>query len=90
MVIGMLMSAFGAPGDGQEPNVGAGPAGLALIDVFTRLGFEEVKSDKLVPGAPQQMRVSTKTLATLKKLMDESQGISISDGGEVEIIDLKK
>jgi hypothetical protein len=84
-----MLFVCGVPGVSKEPVVGAGPEGNALIRVFSRLGFEEVEADKLSPGAPQKMKITAATLVKMKKLMSESQGISISDGGEVEIIEVK-
>ena len=89
VLVGIMLFACGVPGVSKEPVVGAGPEGNALIGVFSRLGFEEVEAEKLTPGAPQKMKITAETLVKMKKLMGQNQGISISDGGEVEIIEVK-
>ena len=89
VAVAMVGLAWGQ-GPGSEPRFGAGPEGNQLIERFSELGFERVEAKELVPGAPQKMKITSKTLAKLKKLMEEGKGVSIGDGGDVEIVDLKK
>lgn len=79
MVLGVLCAAMGA-----------GPEGQKDIAVLEELGFELVIPEKLMPGAPQQLKVTKKTLAKLEELLKDGKGVAVSDGGELEVVDLKK
>ena len=75
MVLGVLCAAMGA-----------GPEGQKDIAVLEELGFELVMPKKPMPGAPQQLKVTKKTLAKLEELMKAGKGVAVSDGGELEIV----
>jgi hypothetical protein len=75
MVLGVLCVAMGA-----------GPEGEHDKEVLMNLGFELVKPAKLMPGAPQQLKVTKKTLEKLEELMKAGKGVAVSDGGELEIV----
>lgn len=70
--------------------MGAGPEGQKDIAVLQELGFEPVVPKKLMPGAPQQLRVTKKTLEKLEELMNSGKGVAVSDGGELEFVDIEK
>jgi hypothetical protein len=75
MVLGVLCAAMGA-----------GPEGQKDIAVLEDLGFELVMPKKPMPGAPQQLKVTKKTLERLEELMKAGKGVAVSDGGELEVI----
>ena len=75
MVLGVLCAAMGA-----------GPEGQKDIAVLEELGLELVIPKKPMPGAPQQLKVTKKTLERLKELMKAGKGVAVSDGGELEVI----
>lgn len=79
MVLGVLCLAMGA-----------GPEGQKDIGVLEELGFELVIPKKLMPGAPQQLKVTKKTIAKLEELMKAGKVVAVSDGGELEIVDFAK
>lgn len=66
--------------------IGAGPEGQKDIAVLEDLGFELVVPKKLMPGAPQQLKVTKKTLEKLEELMKAGKGVAVSDGGELELV----
>ncbi len=70
--------------------LGAGPEGQKDIAVLEKLGFELVVPKKLMPGAPQQLKVTKKTLEKLEELMKAGKGVAVSDGGELEIVVIEK
>ena len=70
--------------------MGAGPEGQANIEAFEKLGFEMVVHKKLMPGAPQQMKITEKTIAKLEEMMKSGKGVSVADGGQVEIMVIEK
>ena len=70
--------------------MGAGPEGQKDIAVLEKLGFELIIPTKLMPGAPQQLKVTKKTLEKLEELMKAGKGVAVSDGGELELVDFKK
>jgi hypothetical protein len=75
MVLGVLCAAMGA-----------GPEGQKDIAVLEELGLELVIPKKPMPGAPQQLKVTKKTLERLEELMKAGKGVAVSDGGELEVI----
>lgn len=79
MVLGVLCVAMGA-----------GPEGQKDIAAFEKLGFELVVPKKLMPGAPQQFRVTKKTLAKLEELMKAGKGVAVADGGEIQVVVIEK
>jgi hypothetical protein len=79
MVLGVLCVAMGA-----------GPEGQKDIAVLEELGFELVIPKKLMPGAPQQMKVTKKTIEKLEELMKAGKGVAVSDGGELEVVAIEK
>ena len=70
--------------------MGAGPEGQKDIAVLEKLGFELIIPTKLMPGAPQQLKVTKKTLEKLEELMKAGKGVAVSDAGELELVDIKK
>jgi hypothetical protein len=70
--------------------MGAGPEGQKDIAVLEELGFELVVPKKLMPGAPQQLKVTKKTIEKLEQLMKAGKGVAVSDGGELEFVDIEK
>ena len=70
--------------------MGAGPEGHKDIAVLEELGFQLIIPKKLLPGAPQQLKVTKKTLEKLEELMKAGKGVAVSDGGELELVDFKK
>ena len=70
--------------------MGAGPEGQKDIAVLEKLGFELIIPTKLMPGAPQQLKVTKKTLEKLEELMKAGKGVAVSDAGELELVDFKK
>ena len=70
--------------------MGAGPAGEKDKGVLEKLGFELVMPAKVTPGAPQQLRITKKTLKKLEELMMQGKGVAVSDGGELEIVVIEK
>lgn len=70
--------------------MGAGPEGQANIQAFEKLGFELVVPKKLMPGAPQQMKITKKTIEKLEEMMKAGKGVSVADGGQVEIVVIDK
>jgi len=70
--------------------MGAGPEGQKDIAVLEELGFERVVPKKLMPGAPQQLKVTKRTLEKLEELMKAGKGVAVSDGGELEFVDIEK
>lgn len=68
--------------------MGAGPEGQKDIAVLEELGFELVAPKKPMPGAPQQLKVTEKTIEKLKEAMKAGKGVAVSDGGELEIVAL--
>lgn len=79
MVLGVLCAAMGA-----------GPEGQKDIAVLEELGFELVIPNKPMPGAPQQLKVTKKTLERLEELMKAGKGVAVSDGGELELVTIEK
>lgn len=75
MVLGVLCVAMGA-----------GPEAQKDIAVLEELGFELVIPKKLMPGAPQQMKVTKKTIERLEELMKAGKGVAVTDDGELEIV----
>lgn len=70
--------------------MGAGPEGQKDIAVLEELGFVAVVPKQLMPGAPQQLKVTKKTLEKLEELMKAGKGVAVSDGGELEIVVIEK
>ena len=70
--------------------MGAGPAGEKDKGVLEKLGFELVMPAKVMPGAPQQLRITKKTLKKLEELMMQGKGVAVSDGGELEVVVIEK
>ncbi|MBM3955550.1 MAG: hypothetical protein FJ309_13215 [Planctomycetes bacterium] len=70
--------------------MGAGPEGEKDKGVLEKLGFELVMPAKVMPGAPQQLRITKKTLKKLEELMAQGKGVAVSDGGELEIVVIEK
>lgn len=70
--------------------MGAGPEGQKDIAVLEELGFELVVPKKPMPGAPQQLKVTEKTIEKLTKAMKGGKGVAVSDGGELEIITIQQ
>lgn len=66
--------------------MGAGPEGQKDIAVLEKLGFELVVPKKPMPGAPQQLKITEKTIEKLKEAMKAGKGVAVSDGGELEIV----
>ena len=66
--------------------MGAGPEGQKDIAVLENLGFELIIPTKLMPGVPQQLKVTKKTLEKLGELMKAGKVVAVSDGGELEIV----
>ncbi len=79
VVVGVLCTAMGA-----------GPEGQKDIAALEELGFELVVPKKLMPGTPQQLRVTKKTLAKLEELMKAGKGVAVADGGEIEVVVIEK
>jgi hypothetical protein len=79
MVLGVLCAAMGA-----------GPEGQKDIAVLEELGFELVMPKKPMPGAPQQLKVTKKTLAKLEELMKAGKGVAVADGGQIEVVVIEK
>jgi hypothetical protein len=70
--------------------MGAGPEGEKDKTVLEKLGFELVMPEELMPGAPQQLKITKKTLKKLEELMAQGKGVAVSDGGELEIVVIEK
>ena len=70
--------------------MGAGPEGQKDIALLEKLGFELIVHTKLMPGAPQRLKVTKKTLEKLEELMKAGKVVAVSDGGELELVDFKK
>lgn len=79
MVVGLLVV-----------SMGAGPEGEKDKTVLEKLGFELVMPAKVMPGAPQQLKITKKTLKKLEELMTQGKGVAVSDGGELEIVVIEK
>jgi hypothetical protein len=75
MVLGVLCAAMGV-----------GPEGQKDIAVLEDPGFELVIPKKLMPGAPQPLRVTKKTLEKLEEMMKAGKGVAVSDAGELEVV----
>ena len=70
--------------------MGASPEGEKDKGVLEKLGFELVVPAKAMPGAPQQLKITKKTLKKLEELMGQGKGVTVSDSGELQIVEIGK